>query len=229
MSSPSRAPFLHRWSRSQGDSEPGSPRRATAPRGPGEARLVSTSSTSCHVPSAGSRSPVLWRRSDGADEMPVDSSARATPSSSGRSRTCRSASCRARLPLPDTGAGQLLRAWGEDEPSNQVVDRLAPLAESTLVVDNIFTTDLDPASGRRRGDAGHPASRRAASTPHRLLPRPSRSTRSCARDLAHVRSLYSIGGLSFGNISAAITTESFWMSASASTRGAARPGRPGHH
>ncbi len=112
--------------------------------------------------------------------------------------------------------GNYAVAWSEDEAFyDRVVDRLAPLAESTLVVDNIFTTDLDPALWG--GDEATQAIRRAGEQLDALdlLPAPFPIDEILPpRDLAHVRRLYSIGGLSYGNISARHDDESFWMSAS---------------
>lgn len=98
---------------------------------------------------------------------------------------------------------------------DRVVDRLAPLAESTLVVDNIFTADLDPALWG--GDETTLAIRRAGERLDALdlLPAPFPIEEILPpRDLDHVRRLYSLGGLSYGNISARHDDERFWMSAS---------------
>jgi ribulose-5-phosphate 4-epimerase/fuculose-1-phosphate aldolase len=106
--------------------------------------------------------------------------------------------------------------WGDNGFFyDRVVDRLAPLAESTLVVDNIFTTDLDPELWG--GDETTAAIRRAGERLDALdlLPAPFPIDDILPpRDLAHVRRLYSLGGLSYGNISARHDDERFWMSAS---------------
>ena len=107
--------------------------------------------------------------------------------------------------------------WGDGGSAlfEGVVDRLAPLAESDLVIDNIFTTDLEPelwggdeatesiaAAGRRLDEWG-------------LLPAPFPIEDFLSkRDRDHIMRLYSIGGLSYGNLSARKDATRFWMSAS---------------
>jgi len=96
-----------------------------------------------------------------------------------------------------------------------VVERLAPLARARLVIDNEFRTDLEPelwqgddqtasiaAAGRRLDELG-------------LLPAPFPIEELLdERDLRHVKRLYGIGGLSYGNLSARKDERRFWMSAS---------------
>jgi hypothetical protein len=96
-----------------------------------------------------------------------------------------------------------------------VVTRLAPLARSRLVIENEFRTDLEPelwdgdeitesisAAGRRLDDLG-------------LLPAPFPVEELVdERDLRHIKRLYGIGGLSYGNLSARKDERRFWMSAS---------------
>jgi len=96
-----------------------------------------------------------------------------------------------------------------------VVDRLAPLARSRLVIDNEFVPDLEPAlwngdrctrelsaCGRRLDELG-------------LLPAPFPIEEMLdPRDLRHVKRLYGIGGLSYGNLSMRRDAGRFWMSAS---------------
>ena len=90
-----------------------------------------------------------------------------------------------------------------------------PLAESKLVIDNDFRTDLEPElwdgdeitediseAGVRMGDLD-------------LLPAPFPIEELLdERDLRHVMRLYGIGGLSYGNLSARKDDTRFWMSAS---------------
>ncbi len=99
--------------------------------------------------------------------------------------------------------------------ADAVVARLAPLARSRLVIDNEFLTDLEPelwdgdeitasiaAAGRRLDDLG-------------LLPAPFPVEELVGeRDLRHIKRLYGIGGLSYGNLSARKDETRFWMSAS---------------
>ena len=99
--------------------------------------------------------------------------------------------------------------------ADAVVERLAPPARSHLVIDNEFRTDLEPelwrgdaittaiaAAGRRLDEVG-------------LLPAPFPIEELLGeRDLRHVKRLYGIGGLSYGNLSARLDAHRFWMSAS---------------
>jgi ribulose-5-phosphate 4-epimerase/fuculose-1-phosphate aldolase len=96
-----------------------------------------------------------------------------------------------------------------------VVERLAPLARSRLVIDNEFRPDLEPelwdgdeltrslaAVGKRLDDLG-------------LLPAPFPVEDLVGeRDLRHIKRLYGLGGLSYGNLSVRKDETRFWMSAS---------------
>ena len=96
-----------------------------------------------------------------------------------------------------------------------VLERLEPLASARLVIDNEFRTDLEQelwdgdeltaeigAAGRRLDRLG-------------LLPAPFPIEELLGpRDLQHMKRLYSIGGLSYGNLSARKDERRFWMSAS---------------
>ena len=96
-----------------------------------------------------------------------------------------------------------------------VVERLSPLARSTLVIENDFRPDLEPelwdgdeitasiaVAGRRLDELG-------------LLPAPFPVEELVGeRDLRHIKRLYGIGGLSYGNLSARKDETRFWMSAS---------------
>ncbi len=98
--------------------------------------------------------------------------------------------------------------------------RLRPLATSRLVVKNLFSRSLPPELWE--GNANTRALRMAgqqldqmnllpAPFPiHELLP---------ARDMAHVKRLFGLGGLSYGNLSVREDTRSFWMSASGVDKG----------
>jgi ribulose-5-phosphate 4-epimerase/fuculose-1-phosphate aldolase len=106
-------------------------------------------------------------------------------------------------------------ANGEATLADEVIERLAPLARSRLVIDNEFRTDLEPElwdgdeiteqikdAGRRLGDLD-------------LLPAPFPIEDLLdERDLRQVKRLYGIGGLSYGNLSARKDERRFWMSAS---------------
>ena len=104
--------------------------------------------------------------------------------------------------------------------ADAVVARLAPLARSRLVIDNEFLPDLEPelwggdeqtasivAAGRRLDTLG-------------LLPAPFPVEELVdERDLRHIKRLYGIGGLSYGNLSARKDANRFWMSASGVDKG----------
>jgi ribulose-5-phosphate 4-epimerase/fuculose-1-phosphate aldolase len=106
---------------------------------------------------------------------------------------------------------------GEDEShiAEAVIERLVPLAESKLVIDNEFRTDLEEElwdgdevteeirdAGIRMGDLD-------------LLPAPFPIEDLLSeRELRHVKRLYGIGGLSYGNLSSRKDETRFWMSAS---------------
>ena len=96
-----------------------------------------------------------------------------------------------------------------------VVERLAPLARARLVIDNEFRTDLEPE--RWDGDEVSEAVRRAGERLGELdlLPAPFPIEDLLdEHDLRHVKRLYGIGGLSYGNLSARLDERRFWMSAS---------------
>jgi ribulose-5-phosphate 4-epimerase/fuculose-1-phosphate aldolase len=104
---------------------------------------------------------------------------------------------------------------GDRGLADGVIERLAPLALSKLVIDNDFRTDLEPElwegdevtaeiseAGKRMGDLD-------------LLPAPFPIEQLLdERDLRHVKRLYGIGGLSYGNLSQRKDERRFWMSAS---------------
>jgi hypothetical protein len=98
---------------------------------------------------------------------------------------------------------------------DQVVQHLLPLAGARLVIDNEFRTDLEPALWD--GDELTDQIREAGEEIDRfgLLPAPFPIEDLLdERDLRHVKRLYGIGGLSYGNLSARKDARRFWMSAS---------------
>jgi ribulose-5-phosphate 4-epimerase/fuculose-1-phosphate aldolase len=116
---------------------------------------------------------------------------------------------------------------GVDALAAGVAERLLPLALSKLVIDNDFRTDLEPelwqgdaetqsiaAAGRRLDELG-------------LLPSPFPVEELVGeRDLRHIKRLYGLGGLSYGNLSARHDATRFWMSASGVDKSKlATPGR----
>ncbi|HKJ92775.1 MAG TPA: class II aldolase/adducin family protein [Longimicrobiales bacterium] len=98
---------------------------------------------------------------------------------------------------------------------DHVYRRVAPLATSRLVIDNIFEPDLEEALWH--GDDITPSFYRAgqAMDALNLLPAPFPIREILpARDFRHVQRLYNIGGLSYGNMSARKDAQRYWMSAS---------------
>jgi Class II Aldolase and Adducin N-terminal domain len=96
-----------------------------------------------------------------------------------------------------------------------VFARLQPLATSRLVIDNEFRRDLEPELW-----AGDELTREIGSAGKRLdrlglLPAPFPVEELVSeQDLRRIKRLYSIGGLSYGNLSARKDCRRFWMSAS---------------
>jgi hypothetical protein len=97
----------------------------------------------------------------------------------------------------------------------RVYRRIEPLATSRLVIDNVFEPDLP---GELRD--GDETTESIARTGRRLdamnlLPAPFPIDEILSeRDRRHLKRLYGIGGLSYGNISARHDDTRFWMSAS---------------
>jgi hypothetical protein len=101
-----------------------------------------------------------------------------------------------------------------DDPE-AIYERLEPLATSRLVIDNEWIPDLEPElwdGDEVTADIGA-AGRRLEELD--LLPSPFPVEEYLSgRDLRHVMRLYSVGGLSYGNLSARKDETRFWMSAS---------------
>ena len=109
---------------------------------------------------------------------------------------------------------------GVDALADAVVTRLAPLARSRLVIDNEFRPDLEPElwAGDAQTSAIAEAGRRLDSLG--LLPAPFPVDELVSeRDLRHIKRLYGLGGLSYGNVSARKDADRFWMSASGVDKG----------
>lgn len=105
---------------------------------------------------------------------------------------------------------------GEDQRFfAEVYDRLHPLAASRLVINNIYRTDLEPELWN-----GDEITRQISRAGKRLeamnlLPAPFPVHELLSEeDLRHVKRLYGLGGLSYGNLSARKDRHRFWMSAS---------------
>jgi ribulose-5-phosphate 4-epimerase/fuculose-1-phosphate aldolase len=101
-----------------------------------------------------------------------------------------------------------------DDPE-EIYGRLEPLATSRLVIDNEWVPDLEPElwDGDEITEDIASAGRRLDELD--LLPSPFPVEEYLSgRDLRHVMRLYSVGGLSYGNLSARKDDTRFWMSAS---------------
>jgi len=121
----------------------------------------------------------------------------------------------ARFLTLEQGNYEVQAAEAPDTFYDRVVERLAPLAESNLVIENIWNPDLEPELWD--GDEVSASLTWAGEQLDKLnlLPAPWPIDEILSeRDLAHVKRLYSIGGLSYGNLSARKDARRFWMSAS---------------
>ena len=101
-----------------------------------------------------------------------------------------------------------------------VYERIAPLAESHLVIDNVFDEDLPESLWA--GTSVTDSMRLASRTLDRwdLFPTPFPVSEVLPpEDMRHLRHLFGIGGLSYGNLSARHEGERFWMSASGVDKG----------
>ncbi len=110
------------------------------------------------------------------------------------------------------------RVRGSDDRRDffdRVYRRIEPLATSRLIINNVFDRDLP-----RELWEGDAISRSIAEAGRRLdamnlLPTPFPIEDILSeRDRRHLKRLYGIGGLSYGNISARLDESRFWMSAS---------------
>lgn len=116
---------------------------------------------------------------------------------------------------PERGHYAELAEGDERSLAERVVARLVPLATARLVIDNEYRTDLEPELWD--GDEITASLTAAGEQLEKLnlLPAPWPIDEILSpRDLAHVKRLYSIGGLSYGNLSARKDPHRFWMSAS---------------
>src|SRR5262245_17291297 len=108
-----------------------------------------------------------------------------------------------------------VRADSDEALAREVIQRLIPLASSRLVIENEFRTDLEPElwDGDEITQSIHDAGVRLGAL--NLLPNPFPiEDLLTERELRHVKRLYGIGGLSYGNLSARLDDSRFWMSAS---------------
>ena len=108
-----------------------------------------------------------------------------------------------------------VHADSDEELARMVIERLVPLASSRLVIDNEFRPDLEPElwDGDEITESIREAGVRLGALD--LLPNPFPiEDLLTERELRHVKRLYGIGGLSYGNLSARLDDDRFWMSAS---------------
>lgn len=124
------------------------------------------------------------------------------------------------LITPELGCYRLPPDANQDQWFANLYERLAPLAESRLVIDNLFDEDLpdEIANGTNVTREMTWASRVLAEWD--LFPTPFPvSDLLPPRDYRHLQKLFSIGGLSYGNLSARHDQEHFWMTASGVDKG----------
>lgn len=121
----------------------------------------------------------------------------------------------AHLVTPEKGHVRIPAATLDDVFFEAVYERMEPLATSRLVIHNIFEPDLEQALWD--GDAGTrgiaAAGRYLAELNLMPAPFPIEDLLS-PRELRHLKKMYGIGGLSYGNFSARLDANRFWMSAS---------------
>jgi hypothetical protein len=116
---------------------------------------------------------------------------------------------------PEQGHGFVPGASDREEYFEQVYWRMHPLASSRLVIENRFDPDLPEElwEGDEITESISRAGRHlddldllpAPFPMHDVLPE---------RDVKHLKRLYGLGGLSYGNVSARLDEKNFWMSAS---------------
>ncbi len=102
----------------------------------------------------------------------------------------------------------------------RIFDRLHPLASAQLVINNEFHPDLE--EGLWEGDdltAALAEAGRGLDALHLLPAAFPIDELLSSRDLAHVRRLFGVGGLSYGNLSVRKDARRFWMSGSGVDKG----------
>lgn len=98
---------------------------------------------------------------------------------------------------------------------NRLVSRIAPLARSHLIVKNEYISDLPRSLWKGNRDTESLTWGGEILESWDLLPTPFPMDQLLsAEDFSHVRRLFGIGGLSYGNLSVRHDQHSFWMSAS---------------
>ena len=103
----------------------------------------------------------------------------------------------------------------DDELFRNIYARIEPQATSRLVIENIFEPDLEQElwnGDEKTASIGRAGKFLAAMN---LLPAPFPLEEILSpRELRHLKLAYGIGGLSYGNFSARLDDQRFWMSAS---------------
>jgi ribulose-5-phosphate 4-epimerase/fuculose-1-phosphate aldolase len=113
-----------------------------------------------------------------------------------------------------------LKPNGDEQFFAEIYERIQPLASSRLVINNEFLTDLEEELWD--GDDITEQIKRAGRTLDELnlLPSPfPMEDFLTPKEMRHVKRLYGIGGLSYGNLSARLDENRFWMSASGVDKG----------
>jgi ribulose-5-phosphate 4-epimerase/fuculose-1-phosphate aldolase len=116
---------------------------------------------------------------------------------------------------PEQGHYRVRGRSDRKEFFDRVYARIQPLATSRLIIDNIFEEDLPEElwEGDEITRSIHAAGKRLDAL--NLLPAPFPIDEILSeRDRRHLKRLYGLGGLSYGNISARLDDKRFWMSAS---------------
>jgi ribulose-5-phosphate 4-epimerase/fuculose-1-phosphate aldolase len=102
-----------------------------------------------------------------------------------------------------------------DKLAGALVDRIEPLATSRLVIDNEFVPDLEPELWQGDELTGEITWAGAQLDTFGLLPAPFPVDKLLSeREFRHVKRLWGIGGLSYGNLSIRKDERRYWMSAS---------------
>jgi ribulose-5-phosphate 4-epimerase/fuculose-1-phosphate aldolase len=116
---------------------------------------------------------------------------------------------------PERGHYTVTNQNNEERFFAEIYERIEPLAASQLVINNIYRTDLEPELWQ--GDDITRQITRAGKLLDQmnLLPAPYPIEEFLdEKTLRHVKRLYGLGGLSYGNLSARKDNRRFWMSAS---------------
>ena len=103
---------------------------------------------------------------------------------------------------------------------DSVYERVAPLAESHLVINNVFDEDLPDELAEGTEVTRQMAEAARTLDQWQLFPTPFPMSEVLPpEDMRQMRHLFGIGGLSYGNMSARLDAERFWMSASGVDKG----------